>query len=724
MAPVRRNRPHWTLRLFAGLAALTGIVAIVAGVPVLLVELAGNPLPRHLPTLDELGTALTSPDNGDLFLRVLTLAGWAAWATFTLSILIEIGARISGRRAARLPGLGLQQRAATVLVGALIAVFAGASVATAALPALPGPSPTRAVAAAPYAGVVAVPRVAPALAYAPPALPQAAPAALAAPAAAAPAPAAVTAAALYQRYQAPPPRQRVERAVYVVKKGDYLGCIAQRFTGDFDRYQQLVALNPQLIRNPNQIEPGWRIVLPADAHDRGQIRHATGRLLLPAVETPAPQQPATPPPPATPAPPATPPPVTPSAQASPPPASPAPSKAAPPAAAPSAAAPSPSVVPAPATRPNIVPLDETDPGTGKVKVLAAGAGLALAGVLAGHVVVRRRIRRLHRMRLGRRRGVGGVRSPLGYRSREVPPRHRATERLDAGLRQLTAGLRGRSPWEMPDIAAAWEHGGDLAIILAAPCADPPEPFDVQWPNTWSLAASSWLPDRVDTPSLLPGLLKIGSWPQGGELFVDGERTGLLTLLGDPQRCDDLLRYLVAEAATATWTDEATVTVAGLSNADMRALGSLSDRVRTSSSVSDALSRIGRRAAANAAVLHDSQTADMPTARINNVTGDAWGIQLLFIADPWGEHTEQLRDLDALLADLGRVGIAVIATHPTGTRWSATISSDGGVHMSWLAVTDITACELTSARLAAHVAGLAQVARVPVQTTTGPRHRLR
>ncbi|GIF99145.1 LysM peptidoglycan-binding domain-containing protein [Catellatospora citrea] len=713
MAPVRRNRPHWTLRLLAGLAALSGIVAIVAGVPVLLVEFAGNPLPRHVPSLDEITTLLTSADNGDLFLRVLTLAGWVAWATFTLSILVELGARITGRRATRLPGLGLQQRVAAVLVGALIAVFAGASVATAALPTLPVPSAARATVtvAAPYAGTPmaaqALPRAAPALAYAAPAPAQAAPVAAAAPAA-----------APMVQHQAPPPRQRVERPVYVVKKGDYLGCIAQRFTGDFDRYQQLAALNPQLIRNPNHIEPGWRIVLPADAHDRGAIRHATGRVLLPAVETPAPQQPATPPPPATPAP------VAPSTPASPPPASPAPSTAATPAATPSPAAPATSAVPAPATRPNITPLDETDPGTGRTRVLAAGAGLALAGVLAGHVVVRRRIRRLHRMRVGRRRGVGGVRSPLGYRSREMPPRHLAAERLDAGLRQLTAGLRGRAQWEMPDIAAAWEHGGDLAIILAAPCADAPEPFDVQWPNTWSLSASSWLPDRVDTPSLLPGLLKIGTWPQGGELFVDGERTGLLTLLGDPQRCDDLLRYLVAEAATATWADGAAVTVAGLSSADMRALGALSDRVRTSSSVSDAIARIGRRAAANAAVLHDSQTADMPTARINNVTGDAWGIQLLFVADPWGEHTEQLRDLDALLADLGRVGVAVIATHPTGTRWSASISSDGGVHMSWLAVTDITACELTSARLAAHVAGLAQVARVPVQATSGPRHRLR
>jgi hypothetical protein len=377
------------------------------------------------------------------------------------------------------------------------------------------------------------------------------------------------------------------------------------------------------------------------------------------------------------------------------------------------------VVPQAGERP--IPLDETDPGVGHTKVLAAGAGLALATVLAGHVVVRRRIRRLHRLRVGRRRGVGGLRTPVAAR----PPRHRAAERLDAGLRQLTAGLRGRAPWEMPDIAAAWEHGGDLAIILAAPCADPPEPFDVQWPNTWSLSGSAWLPDRVDTPSLLPGLLKVGTWPQGGELFVDGERTGLLTLCGDPRRCDDLLRHLAAEAATATWADGAAITVAGLSSGDLRALGALSDRVRASSSVSDALARISRRAAANAAVLHDTQTADMPTARVNNVTGEAWGIQLLFVADPWGEHTEQLRDLDALLADLGRVGVAVVATHPTGTRWSATIGADGGVHMSWLAVTDITACDLTSDRLAAHVAALAEaVARVPVQAGGGARHRLR
>ncbi|BCJ73214.1 hypothetical protein CS0771_27580 [Catellatospora sp. IY07-71] len=733
MTDVRRTRPHWTLRLLTGLASLIALTAVVGGVPVALVKFAGNPLPRHVPTLDELGTLLTSPDNGDLFLRALAIAGWIAWATFTLSVLVEIVARLRGRRAIRLPGLGLQQRVAAGLVGALVAVFAGANLAAAA--ALPAPAPLRAIASVPVAAAPAVVRgdispwaspdtatwAAPPVArdtavWAAPAAPAVAPVPPYTAVAGAPVAHAATAAVR----QAPAPvRQRVERPVYVVKKGDYLGCIAERFTGDFDRYHQLAALNPKLIKNPDHIEPGWRIVLPVDAYDHGAIRHATGRLLLPAV----PETPPAPPPPAPeqPTPPPSPSPVAPSAS----PVAPSPA-ASTPAASPSGVETPPGVVvPGAAPRPEPIPLDETDPGLGQTKVLAAGAGLALATVLAGHLVVRRRIRRLHRLRVGRRRGVGGLRTPVRPAR---PPRHRAAERLDAGLRQLTAGLRGRAPWEMPDIAAAWEHGGDLAIILAAPCADPPEPFDMQWPNTWSLAGSAWLPDRVDTPSLLPGLLKIGVWPQGGELFVDGERTGLLTLCGDPQRCDDLLRYLAAEAATASWADGAAVTVAGLSGADLRALGSLSDRVRASSSVSDALARISRRAAANAAVLHDSQTADMPTARVNNVTGDAWGIQLLFVADPWGEHTEQLRDLDALLADLGRVGVAVVATHPTSTRWSATISADGGVHMSWLAVTDITACDLTSDRLAAHVASLAEAAeaaaRVPVQSGGGARHRLR
>jgi hypothetical protein len=299
-------------------------------------------------------------------------------------------------------------------------------------------------------------------------------------------------------------------------------------------------------------------------------------------------------------------------------------------------------------------------------------------------------------------------------------KHRAGDRLAGGLRRLAIGLRGRAPWEMPDIAAAWQSGGDLAIILATPCPDPPEPFEALWPNTWSLSANERLPESGGAPSLLPGLLKVGTWPQGGELYVDGERTGLLTLTGDPLACDNLLRHLAAEAATAPWADGASVLVAGMSAVDMRALGVLNmGRVRMRASVNDALTRISRRAAANASMLNQSDAVDTVAARVENSMEASWATHLLFVADAWGEHSEQLRELDAQLAGLGRVGVVVVATNPTATRWSASVSDDGGLHMSWLAATDVRACQLANHELAAYAAAVTDVD----EAARGPRHRL-
>jgi DNA-binding SARP family transcriptional activator len=77
-------------------------------------------------------------------------------------------------------------------------------------------------------------------------------------------------------------------AVYQVQKGDWLGAIAQRYLGDFDRYPQIQHVNPDLIpdgsghRGPDHIEPGWRLILPAAAHDHGEQRHATGHAIVTA----------------------------------------------------------------------------------------------------------------------------------------------------------------------------------------------------------------------------------------------------------------------------------------------------------------------------------------------------------------------------------------------------------------------------------------------------------
>ncbi|NES38255.1 peptidoglycan-binding protein, partial [Micromonospora sp. PPF5-17] len=112
MAVPQRSAVRRTGQVLTGLGALVVLCAVLVGGPVALLAFAGNPLPDHLPTLAEVGTALTSRDDGQLFLRALAVLGWFGWATFALSVLVELLAAALRRPAPRLPGMRRQQRAA------------------------------------------------------------------------------------------------------------------------------------------------------------------------------------------------------------------------------------------------------------------------------------------------------------------------------------------------------------------------------------------------------------------------------------------------------------------------------------------------------------------------------------------------------------------------------------------------------------------------------------
>ncbi|PGH44020.1 LysM domain-containing protein [Micromonospora sediminicola] len=242
MGAPRRSAVHRTGQVLTGLGALVVLVGVLAGGPVALLAFAGNPLPDHLPTLAEVGTALTSRDDGQLFLRALAVVGWFGWATFAFSVLVELSASALRRPAPKLPGMHRQQRAAAALVGS-VALILAASPAAASAAALSAP---QAVAAAPAATVTQT----------------AAPARTAS----------VT----------------TDPAVYRVAKGDYLGEVADRYLDDFDRYRELARLNR--LADPDRIRPGQLIRLPEGAVDSGAQRHAAGRLVVTSAQ-PAPAKP-------------------------------------------------------------------------------------------------------------------------------------------------------------------------------------------------------------------------------------------------------------------------------------------------------------------------------------------------------------------------------------------------------------------------------------------------
>ncbi|QOC94714.1 LysM peptidoglycan-binding domain-containing protein [Micromonospora craniellae] len=233
-------------RVLTGFGALVVLIGLLVGGPIALLAFAGNPLPDHVPTLAEIGTTLTSRDDGQLFLRALAIVGWFGWATFALSVLVELGAQSLRRPAPRLPGMGRQQRAAAALVGSVALIIAASPAATAATTAYTAPTYS-----APVAATATLAR-----------------------------PATTTLSGPATAFE--PVVARAERAtsdvpVYKVAKGDYLGKVADRYLDDFEDYRKLAALNN--LRDPDRIRPGQLITLPTDANDQGARPHATGRLV-------------------------------------------------------------------------------------------------------------------------------------------------------------------------------------------------------------------------------------------------------------------------------------------------------------------------------------------------------------------------------------------------------------------------------------------------------------
>src|SRR5664279_3291549 len=126
-------------RLLRALAALIVLVAVVVCAPIALCVLGRGLLPAGVPTLGEVWEGLTSRDTGGVFLGLLVVVGFIAWAVFTVCVVLEIAALLTGReRAWRIPMLRVPQSAATALISVILTgtvMLGGASAAGARAPA-------------------------------------------------------------------------------------------------------------------------------------------------------------------------------------------------------------------------------------------------------------------------------------------------------------------------------------------------------------------------------------------------------------------------------------------------------------------------------------------------------------------------------------------------------------------------------------------------------------
>ncbi|WP_336921822.1 LysM peptidoglycan-binding domain-containing protein [Aquipuribacter sp. SD81] len=264
------------MRVVRGLGALLVLVVLLAGIPYALWQLGQlGPLTGNASPQDALDLLLR-PDDGSLLLAALTVLGWLAWASFALAVVVEVPAHARGLPSPRVPGLGLQQRAASLLVGAVVALLVGAGAAAPATaltlddarPAATaaatvdvdgtGSSVTSTTEQRPVGAVSAVPDDG-------------------------------------ERAAAEPDAPAPASALVVVQQGDSLWSLAETHLGDGTQWRQIAAANlgaPQpdggALGADGQISPGWQLTVPGagavtqDADQgagtaRGDLEHVVER---------------------------------------------------------------------------------------------------------------------------------------------------------------------------------------------------------------------------------------------------------------------------------------------------------------------------------------------------------------------------------------------------------------------------------------------------------------
>ena len=541
-----------------GLVALVVLVALTAGVPILLVATVGNPVPS--------GWTWTGSLTNDAILGLLACVAWVFWAQLVLCVVVEVLAEIrlaTGRSAdwlARIPGtFGGQQTLARVLVQAVVAIGATSAVVGSA-----GPWVTHADAAEPAQPAVAADPI-----------PQAA-------------------------VGVPQPKGTTTTEV-IVERGDTLWSIAERHLGAGERWREIAELNDGHRMNDGStfvsahtILPGWSLAIPSTApahlaHDVVTVEtgntlweiaaeeygdgtkwpriyrpnkdkigdphwiYPGQRFVIPdqgRVETPKAQDPRDDPPPI----------VDPPQEQS-----------------------EPEAKPEDTPTPSLEPIETSAPGSPTAADAAHSAGedggwhldtatvtralLGGGGFLAAAMLS---------MYVGRRRTQTRNR-PSGRAAPRVAQHLRAEEKalrgiggaalapaafFDSALRELAQRAEDEG-FALPEVVSARLDDQSLDLCLAVPTGNAPRPWQAASEGTvWRLTRAH-VPVVPDRMAPYPAIVTLGDDAEGGTWFVDLEGAGVIQVVGDAEVGADLVRFIAAELALNPWTDVEGVSVVGI-----------------------------------------------------------------------------------------------------------------------------------------------------------------
>ncbi|MEV7599673.1 LysM peptidoglycan-binding domain-containing protein [Kitasatospora sp. NPDC089797] len=725
--------------LIAGLAALVTLLALLFGVPALL--LYGTQAVASMGEVASggVGEALTSPDDGRLFLWVLVVVGWLAWGCFALSVLLEVPAQLRGRIARRIPAFGWSQRLASGLVGSVLVLL---PVAGSAFAAVPETAHAPAVQAQLTPGVQR--------------------AAL---------PAAASAPAL-----APAADQHPTYTVRDSRPADSLWSIAERQLGSGERWVEIAKLNEGRVVGDSglrfdaerPIQPGWELLMPADA--KPDAAQPAAQTPAPAAE-PAPAQTpaqapaqvpqagtepaaggpktvtvragdslsaiaqrelgdpeawpklfeankgvqapdgerltdpdvlepgmvltvpgtAAPAPDPAPAGSGTPAPATPApAPATQAPATPAPAASAPATPAPATPAPTPSH--APADTPAPAPAAHAEPAPSddySVALAASTVGVLLAAMMVGTVAYKRGTQL--RGRRPRHRIAMPDAEAAAFENELLARQDQAgLELLDRALRTL-ARTTVRGGKRLPAIVAARiTPDRTIELHLSGP-ATPIAPFRAAHAaNVWWCSEESGdllSPAQArKTAAPYPALVTLGTSPDGSVVLADLEAVRLLHLSGHPDDARDVLRTLAIELAHSPLADKLHLHLVDLVE-EVPITGPAAERIHRHPTLEAALAALGPRTAKARATLVAAEAASPREARSRGQADESWVPEIVLCAQQPGGETPA--ELGRLLDGRPRTCVAVITRAPergTGpvARWTLPTTGQAaipGLHLT-------------------------------------------
>lgn len=683
--------------------AVAALLALVVGVPALLVWLSGAPpIPTRLPVREDFTQSL----GIEQLLTVLVAIVWLAWLQFVVCLAVELLSAARHQGVPRpVPLSGPSQRLARVLVGALLlSSVVGGQVASVVSAVGSGPRADVTVSSTAQAGQgTAASGVSAAAVTAP----KAGPPAKAATAFSAKA----TAAGVQPGTTIVRPDLAVGSKLYTVvtpvgHHHDSLWEIAQKHLGDGRRYKEIYELNKERIQPDGShlhlarlIYPGWELVMPADAvgvatviaqpvtpapvpvapastgvgaaSSNGAVAAhagsateldgvngtASGALGSSATDLPGR--------------------VAGTASGA---------EQATPVSSPTLSAAPPQTAPFTASGQAASNQAQTDD---RADVVAAPTGaanpfigaLSSGGIFAACVLIA-----LARVR---RRAGGGSQADGDALEAEVGLQAGAdldrTRWMDAALRGLGSRLES-SGGMLPGVYAARLDDDELTLLVTPPQTDAPDPWTVHDDGRrWTLRRADLGRGGTSGPAAYPSLVAIGRDDDGTDVFVDLEAAdGPVQISGDPQLAGQVAAALAVQLATLPWADRVSVSAVGLPADVAKIAGGVID---CSADVDTVVQRLEERAS--------RVGDDVVTGRLSR-NADGAAEYAVFTAPVDARFSGRL----AAVTSAGRDPVGVIAVGELpGAQWQLQVDEAGVVRMPLLDLT-VTAHRLAPSVVAA------------------------